>query len=133
MCVRLRTLRSRTHGAFQAAKLDVLSPAGITGKIKRKARVEMVNRLLGAANGVARLVVAKDERGNTLAPELVSAFESMVKRPGDDDPEGVRRKDEDDKTHAPAALGYGLWSFEQQAITETTIAAARAAAWRRRV
>jgi hypothetical protein len=122
------------YGAFQAAKLDVLSPAGITGKIKRRARVDMVNRLLGDnSNGVPRLVVARDERGNTLAPELVGAFESMVKRPGDDDPEGVRRKDEDDKTHAPAAIGYGLWSFEQQAMTERTVEVARAAAWRRRV
>jgi hypothetical protein len=142
----------QTHyGAFQAEGLDAFSPAALTGKIKRSARVEMVNRLLGAANGLARLLIGKateaglvawdtDARqwktlqaGESLAPCLVEAFESLVKKPGDDDPEGTRRKDEADKTHAPAALGYGLWSFEQQAITDITIEQARTAARRLRV
>lgn len=121
------------YGAFQAEGMDVFSPAAITGKIKRSARVEMVNRLLGAADGTTRLVVARDEHGNTLAPRLVEAFESLVKKPGDDDPEGTRRKDEADKTHAPAAIGYGLWTFEQQSITDITIRHALAAARRLRV
>jgi hypothetical protein len=118
------------YGAFQKFGVDVFSPAPMTGRIKRKARVEMMNRLLAgtAADSTPRLVVARDDHGFPLAPVLVDALESLVKRPGDDDPEGVRKKNESDKTHAPAATSYGLWPFEQQALTEATIAAARIAA-----
>jgi hypothetical protein len=119
------------YGAFQANGMDVFNPAPISARIKRSARVEMVNRLLGgtaAAPGVPRLLIARDERNQPVAPRLVEAFEQLVKRPGEDDPEGVRKKDEADKTHAPASLGYLLWPFEQQALTEFTVKAALAAA-----
>jgi hypothetical protein len=119
------------YGAFQANGMDVFNPAPITTRIKRSARVEVVNRLLGgtaARPGIPRLVVAKDGQAQSVAPKLVEAFEQLVKRPGEDDPEGVRKKDEADKTHAPAALGYLLWPFEQQALTEHTVKAALAAA-----
>jgi hypothetical protein len=124
------------YGAFQSQGINVFSPAPMTGTIKRSARVEMVNRLLqGSAvnTGTPRLVVATDDSGAPLAPKLVDAFESLVKRPGDDDPEGIQRKDKADKTHAPAAIGYGLWAFEQQALTEATIKTALAEARRLRV
>lgn len=117
--------------AFQREGLDVFSPAPMSGKIKRTARVAMTNRLLYAANHDVRLVVAQDAARNPLGPRLVEAFESLEKRPGDDDPEGTRRKDEDDKTHAPAALAYALWPFEQEAISDLTIE--RAVAEARRV
>lgn len=114
--------------AMQKAGLDVFNPAAISKTIKRGPRIAMTNRLLTAADGAVRLCVAKDDRGNTAAPKLVEAFESLVKRPGDDDPEGFRRKDEDDKTHAPAAVGYCLTPFEQEFITLTTQKHALAAA-----
>jgi hypothetical protein len=118
------------YGAFQKEGLDVFNPAGIAARIKRRARIEMMNRLLGGTmNGaIARLVVCKDSRGAVLAPRLVEAFESLKKKPGDDDPEGSQRKDEADKTHAPAAASYGLWMFEQEATTENTVRVALAAA-----
>jgi hypothetical protein len=124
--------------AMQAEGLDVFNPAPVTpvtptGRIKRAARIEMANRLLGGSArmpGVPRLVVAQDEQGRVAAPRLVDAFESLRKRPGDDDPEGVQRKDEDDKTHGPAALSYLLWPFEQEAITDHTVKTAIAAARR---
>lgn len=116
--------------AMQRYWLDVFSPS--RKRIKRSARVAMINRLLCDANGVARLVIACDEQGKPVAPRLVEAFESLEKRPGDDDPEGSQSKDEDDKTHAPAALGYMLWLFEQEAFTFETIRRAREAAARRR-
>lgn len=119
--------------AFQAEGLDVFSPAPMTGRIKRSARIEMVNRLLaGTADtvGVPRLVIAQDEQGRSVAPKLIEAFEELKKRPGDNDPEGSQRKDAADKTHAPAALSYGLWPFEQEAFTADTIARARAEARR---
>jgi hypothetical protein len=136
------------YGAFQANSMDVFNPAPMTGRIKRSARIDMTNRLLGdwaAAPGTARIIVATarggeprwdTERrewttavaGEPLAPALVEGFDKLVKRPGEDDPEGVRKKDESDRTHGPAALGYLLWSFEQQALTEFTMKAALAAA-----
>lgn len=108
------------YGAFQAAGIDVFSPAPLTGRIKRRARVQMVNRLFCDATLTARLVVACGPDKQPVAPVLVDALETLEKRAGEDDPEGYRRKDKRDKTHAPAALGYGLWPFEQQAITEAT-------------
>jgi hypothetical protein len=114
--------------AFQGVLLDVFSPAPKSGRIKRAARVEMVNRLLRDAGDVVRLLIALDAHKQPVAPQLVEAFETLEKRAGDDDPEGHRRKDESDKTHAPAALSYGLWPFEQEAFTGATIRRARAAA-----
>lgn len=116
--------------AFQREGLDVFSPAPVSGRIKRAARVEMVNRLLGDARGVSRLVIAVDQQKQPAAPILVRSFESLEKRPGDDNPEGSQRKDASDQTHAPAALAYGLWPFEQEAFTDATQATARAAAKR---
>jgi hypothetical protein len=117
------------YGAFQSVGLDCYSPAAQTGVIKRSARVGMINRLLtgSAAGGAVRLVIAASVKGEPVAPVLVDAFETLEKREGEDDPEGVRPKDETDKTHAPAALGYGLWLFEQEAITQITIRRALAA------
>jgi len=109
--------------AFQRVGLDVFSAAPKTQRIKRSARVGMLNRLLGDATKRVRLVVASDE-GRCLAPVLVDALESLQKKPGDEDPEGSQRKDEGDKTHAPAATGYALWLFEQEAFTDATQAVA---------
>ncbi len=111
--------------AFQKEGLDVFNPAPMSKKIKRSSRIEMINRLCMSAAGESRFFVASTPTLTPdvripCAPVLVDALESLVKRPGDDDPEGTRKKDEDDKTHAPAALGYALWSFEQEALTEET-------------
>lgn len=116
--------------AFQREGLDIFSAAPMTHRIKRSARVEMINRLLGDASGIARMVVGRDERGAPLAPVLVEAFESLEKRAGDEDPEGSQRKDASDRTHAPASAGYALWNFEQEAFTDRTQATARSAARR---
>lgn len=110
--------------AFQRGGIDAFSPAAQTGRIKRTARVEMMNRLLSgtaAQAGVPRLVVAQDDYGKPVAPRLVESFEALRKRPGDDDPEGSQTKNEDDQTHAPVATAYALWMFEQEALTQQTI------------
>lgn len=117
--------------AFQKEGIDVFNPAGIVARISRKARVEMMNRLLGGSSdrpGVPRLVIATDLRGAPVAPKLVEAFETLQKKAGDENPEGSRSKDVDDKTHAPAAAAYGLWMFEQESVTEATVKTARRAA-----
>jgi hypothetical protein len=108
------------YGAFQREGLDVFSPAPMSGRIKRTARVGMVNRLMYDGPLGVRLVVEVDRQNQPMAPVLVDALESLEKREGDDNPEGGQRKDATDKTHAPAALSYGLWPFEQEAVTEAT-------------
>ena len=110
--------------AFQKEGLDAFNPAPMSQRIKRTARVEMMNRLMGGSadsNGVPRLVIATDDQRRPVAPRLVESLESMKKLPGDDDPEGRQTKNEDDKTHAPVATAYALWMFEQEAFTEQTI------------
>lgn len=121
--------------AFQKEGLDAFNPAPMSTRIKRTARVEMMNRLLGGSadsDGVPRLVIATDDQRRPVAPRLVESLESLKKRPGDDDPEGRQTKNEDDKTHAPVAVAYALWMFEQEAFTEQTIRTAIAEAKRNR-
>jgi hypothetical protein len=119
--------------AFQSEGLDVFSPAPMSGRIKRAARIEMMNRLMGGvaeSPGLPRIVIAQDSLGRPAAPRLVEAFEELKKRPGDDDPEGSQRKDAADKTHAPAATSYAVWMYEQEAFTATTVKVALAEARR---
>jgi hypothetical protein len=106
--------------AMQHVGLDAFDPAPMTHMISRSARVQMTNRLLMPAGSEPRLIVALDDHGKPVAPHLVESFETMRKRPGETDPEGVRRKDTKDPTHPTAALGYLLWPFEQEAITAHT-------------
>jgi hypothetical protein len=114
------------YTAFQKEGLDSFSPSA--KRIKRSARVGMINRLLYSAAGTSRLLVACDHQRAPAAPRLVEAFETLQKKPGDDNPEGTHPKDIDDKTHAPAACGYALWPFEQEMLTLETIRRARQAA-----
>jgi hypothetical protein len=116
--------------AMQKEGLDVFSPASLDGRINRAPRVELVNRLMRSADDTTRMVVATDDYGGPVAPELVAAFETLQKRPGDDNPEGGGPKDERDRTHAPASAGYALWMFEQEAFTEQTVSVALAEARR---
>lgn len=125
--------------AFQGEGLDVFNPAPMTKRISRSARVGMMNRLMrGTAEqylegkvdaGIPRLAVAQ-VAGRPSAPKLVEAFESLQKKPGDDNPEGTQRKDVNDKTHAPASGSYCLWPFEQEATTADTMRIALAEARR---
>ncbi len=110
--------------AFQKEGLDAFNPAPMTVRIQRKARVEMMNRLLGGSaenDGVPRLVVATDDQRRPSAPRLVESFESMKKRPGDDHAEGRPEKNADDMTHPSVATAYALWMFEQEAFTDQTM------------
>lgn len=117
--------------AFQQAGLDVFNPAPMSGKIRRAPRIEMLNRLLGDTDDMRpRLVVLQDERGLPCAPKLIEALETLRKEPGAKNPEGNQVKDANDKTHAPAALAYGLWPFEQEAFTADTVKRAIAEARR---
>lgn len=80
-------------------------------QIKRTSRFDLMNTLLCDVNGVRRLFVACDDTGAAAAPKLVKAFESMEKNA-----EGkgeTEKKNEDDLSHWPAAVGYALWQVER--------------------
>lgn len=119
-----------TYLAAQKAGIDVYSAAAQSQIVKRRPRVAMVNRLLCAATMKARLVVGIKPDGTHCAPKLVAAFESLKREhEGQVEPS---RKGENDQTHPPVAVGYALWPFEQEAITEETQRAARLARGGRR-
>lgn len=82
--------------------------------IKRESRIDMVNTLLCqlAPDGpdLRRLFVLSDDTGKAAAPRLVKSFETMER-----DESGKAendRKDRNDLSHWPAAVGYALWQLE---------------------
>lgn len=106
------------YSAFHKNGLDMFSPS--VERISRKKRVGMVNRMLGDAADSSGLYIAATTDG-VAAPLLVDAFETLEKLESGGNPEGVTaKKNEKDKTHAPAALGYALWPFERELVTDVT-------------
>ncbi len=75
-----------------------------------EARLDLVNTLLCNADGVTRLIVGQNDRGELLAPKLVEGFEGLEKDEFGYAERG--RKDDTDLTHWPCAVGYGLWALE---------------------
>jgi len=78
--------------------------------IKRESRFDMMNTLLCDVNGERRLLVACDDHGTYRAQKLVKALESMER-----DAAGkgeADKKDGNDLSHWPAAVGYALWQIE---------------------
>lgn len=92
--------------------------------IKRESRIDMVNTLLCQLSpdmaDLRRLFVLCDDRGNAAAPKLVKAFETMER---DDAGNAEReRKDRNDLSHWPAAVGYALWQLEHARATLREVA-----------
>ena len=78
--------------------------------IKRESRFDMMNTLLCDVRGERRLLVACDDTGVPAASRLVNALESMER-----DAAGkgeADKKDGNDQSHWPAAVGYALWQIE---------------------
>lgn len=82
--------------------------------IKRESRIDMVNTLLCQLSPDGpdrrRLFVQCDDTGKAAAPRLVKSFETMER-----DASGKaenERKNKDDLSHWPAAVGYALWQLE---------------------
>jgi hypothetical protein len=78
-----------------------------TGVIKKDDRIELVNWLFETG----RLNVECDDMGRPCAPNLVTALESMER--DDKGRAEWEKKNEDDLSDCPAALGYALWPFEK--------------------
>lgn len=106
------------YRVWQQNRLDIRPAAFRPGTnlrtvVPREGRIDMVNTLLCNMNGECRLFVA-EESGRIAAPKLVDALESMER----DDANNAEheKKDERDKSHWPAALGYALWAIEKPRI-----------------
>ena len=100
------------------ARAAAYKPGGSTPiTIKRNSRIDMVNTLLCAKAGgpeLRRLFVALDAKGDAVAPRLVEAFETMeTNEAGKAERD---KKDANDRSHWPAALGYALWSVEAKRL-----------------
>jgi hypothetical protein len=61
-------------------------------------------------HGNRRLLVACDDTGRPAAPALVKALESMERNA--EDRGEHEKKNGDDLSHWPAAVGYALWQIE---------------------
>jgi hypothetical protein len=83
-------------------------------RVPREGRIEMVNTLLCNAAFERRLFVDCDEFRQPRAPKLVAALESSER--DTDGKAETQKKNEDDLSHWPAALGYALWSLEKPRI-----------------
>jgi len=80
------------------------------GVIKRESRFNLMNTLLCDVNGTRRLFVACDDNGTAAAPKLVKALETMERNA--EDRGEHEKKNGDDLSHWPAAVGYALWQIE---------------------
>ena len=86
--------------------------------IKRDSRFNMMNALLCDVNGDRRLLVACDDSGAYRAKNFVKAVESMERdERGDGETD---KKDANDFSHWPAAVGYALWQIEHPRVGTST-------------
>jgi hypothetical protein len=103
---------------FQSAGIRALEAAYVastdvvkSGRVPKRAGIEMIDRLLCDPFGETRLFIDCDEDGTPCAPQLVRSLETMER-----DAAGnaeTEKKDEKDLSHWPAALRYALWAIER--------------------
>ncbi len=102
------------------AKAAAFTPGATTpATIKRESRFDMMNTLLCNVNGVRRLLVACDDRGDVKAKNLVRAFESMERNA--ENKGETEKKNADDLSHWPAAVGYALWQIEHPRMGQVAV------------
>ncbi|MBE9554153.1 MAG: hypothetical protein IMF05_11875 [Proteobacteria bacterium] len=88
------------------------------GRVPKDAGIDMVNRLLGDANGLRRLFILCDDTGAAVAEKLVESIETSER-----DEHGVaevKRKGIFDWSHWVAALRYALWPYERVVMNYAT-------------
>jgi hypothetical protein len=115
---------TRWRAAGIATRAAAYKPASNEpATIKRDSRIDMMNTLLCAYDDgideqlrLRRLFVACDDAGIAAAPRFVEAVESM-ERNGDDKAE-ADKKDGNDRSHWPAAVGYALWQIESPRLSD---------------
>lgn len=104
--------------AFRRHGLDIYSPSPEKQLIKRRTRIEMMNRLILSASGKIRFCVACRDDGSPLAPETFKSFQDQER---DDDGSAEKsEKGPNDITHPAVATGYALFPFEREEYSEWT-------------
>lgn len=105
--------------AFRRHGLDIFSPSPEKQLIKRRTRLEMMNRLILSAAGDIRFGVACRDDGTSLAPETLKSFEDQER----DDGETAEKteKGAKDITHPAVATGYALFPFEREEFMDWTL------------
>jgi len=88
-----------------------------TGILLKDDGIEMVNRLLKAANGQRRLFIDCDDRKVPAAPRLLEALE-MSERDEHDRAETQEKGSPKDLSHWCAALRYALWPYERLRVVQ---------------
>lgn len=106
------------EGAFRRHHFDIFTAAQGKQVIKRRTRIEMMNRLIKSSSGKTRFYCACDERGNSLVPETLASFQDQER----DELERAEqvKKGEGDITHPAVAVGYGLHVFEREEVFSWT-------------
>lgn len=105
----------RAHGfsySPAAYKPNSTEPA----QVPREARLDMVNTLFCSADDIRRLMLDCNDRGDCAAPDLLKSLEELeIDAAGKAERD---KKDETDRTHWPASVGYALWPIESVRIAE---------------
>jgi hypothetical protein len=83
------------------------------GTVSKEGRLNMMRRLLCDPNGLRRLFVACDDRGQPAATRVVDSFERSERNEAD---EAEAEKGENDISHWTAAAGYALWMLEKPRV-----------------
>jgi len=89
------------------------------GRVDKEAGIEMIVRLLKDASGERRLFVACDDMRQPAARKLVEAFERSERDLAGE--AEADRKDENDRSHWPAALRYSLIAIERVRFGEVAV------------
>ena len=107
------------EGAFRRHGFDIFSAAPDKQVIKRRTRIEMMNRLiLYSPSRRIRFCIACTDAGVPLAPETLRLFEEQ-ERDELENPETLK-KGALDITHPAVACGYFLWPFEREEVSAWT-------------
>lgn len=94
-------------------KAAVYNSKGKPGFVPKDGRIQMVNQLLKNAKGETRLFIEELD-GHNVAPALTNAL--MLSERDLFGRAEMQRKDNDDLSHWPAALGYALWHYEKPKV-----------------
>jgi hypothetical protein len=106
------------EAAFRRSGFDIFTAAPEKQIIKRRSRIEMMNRLILSMSGKTRFYVACRQDGTSLAPETFKSFADQA-RDDEENPE-TSKKGEKDITHAAVSAGYALWPFEREEVFSWT-------------
>lgn len=100
------------EAAFRRHGFDIFTAAPDKQVIKRRSRIEMMNRLIRSYSGKIRFFIGCKQDGTPLAPETLASFLDQ-ERDELENPE-TSKKGVKDITHPAVASGYLLWPFERE-------------------